>query len=641
MIKTFGVLRMVQSGPVYFDLKAPPQLLKIIIPIFVSLILFVITLFVVVMPRMEELLMERKRESLEALTYVAWRSVKHYADQSAAGNLSVEDAQTLAIAHVRSMRYGDEDKDYYWINDKTPSLIMHPYRPDLEGQDQSLTVDPTGKRFFMAFVEAVKENGAGFVDYQWQWQDNPDKVVPKISYVMEFAPWQWVIGTGVYVEDVRGEIATITRQIIDISIAITGMIVILSGYVIWQGAMVDLRRRKATASLEESEAKYRLLAETAREIIITTDNELLITYVNHTWQEKGGVRLKDLFGKPLHLIIDKDHIKKFDEQVNRLTENHKEAYLFESVFTASNQQRVPVEVTCVLMSLGKNITGYLIAARDITKKKQAEEKAKLQQDQLFQSAKLASLGTLVSGVAHEINNPIATVTLNVQTFQMLWEYLNPVLRKLDNSDRDIFGEGIDYGEISKRIPKLLEDTACGADRIKEIVLSLRDFSGKGSPEKYDSIDINEASRRAVSLVGNLIHKSTHDFQQSYKQGLPEFLGNIQRIQQVFVNLLVNACQAMDDISKPIELSTDLSEDGSSVYFQLYDRGVGIDEEVIGAIKDPFFTTKRDSGSLGLGLSISDTIVRDHGGSLDCTSDPESGTVVRVTFPLYSVEENGN
>ncbi len=629
-----------QFEPAHYDLKIPPQLFKIIFPIIVSVVLFVITLFVVVMPRMEELLMERKREMIQALTHVAWRSVKHYADQSDEGVISIEDAKTLALAHVRSMRYGDENKDYFWINDKTPSLIMHPYRPDLEGQDQSQTVDPTGKRFFLSFIDAVKESGSGFVDYQWQWQDNPDRVVSKISYVMEFAPWQWIIGTGVYVEDVRGEIATITRQILDISIAITGMIIILSGYVIWQGAMVDLRRRKAMASLESSEAKYRLLAETAREIIITTDSELIITYVNQTWLEKGGVNLLDLIGKPVESILNFEHIDKFNEQVNRLNDNPKEAYLFESVFTTSKGQCLPVEVTCVLMPQGKNLTGYLIAARDITKKKKAEEKDRLQQEQLYQSAKLASLGTLVSGVAHEINNPIATVTLNIQTFQMLWEHLDPVFSKLDKIENDIFGEGVEFDEISQRIPKLLEDTAYGADRIRQIVLSLRDFSGKGSPEMNDIIDINEASRRAVSLVGNLIHKSTHDFQQSYKHGLPEFTGNLQRIEQVFVNLLVNACQAMDDIIKPIELSTGLSEGGASVYFQLHDRGVGIDDEVLGSIKDPFFTTKRDSGGIGLGLSISDTIVRNHGGNLEFTSNLGAGTIVRVTFPLSNVEENG-
>ncbi len=292
----------------YYDLKIPPQLFKIIFPILVSVVLFVITLFVVVMPRMEELLMERKREMIQALTEVAWKSVKHYSDLAETRALPEYEAKQRALDHIRDLRYGEEQKDYFWINDKVPALVMHPYRPDLEGQDQSQTVDPTGKHFFLSFIEAVEDDGAGFVDYQWQWQDNPHKVVPKISYVKEFAPWQWIIGTGVYVEDVRDEIETITRQILDISIAITAMIILLSGYVIWQGAMVDLRRRRASASLEASEAKYRLLAETAREIIITTDSDLSITYVNQTWLEKGEAELETLIGQSVHTLLDAEYI---------------------------------------------------------------------------------------------------------------------------------------------------------------------------------------------------------------------------------------------------------------------------------------------------------------------------------------------
>ncbi len=622
-----------------FDLKRPPQLLKFIFPILVSVILFVITLFVVIMPRMEGLLMERKREMIQALIDVAWKSVKHYSDQAQAGIISTDVAKKKALFHVRNMRYGEGERDYFWINDKQPKLIMHPYRPDLEGKDQSQTIDPTGKRFFMSFIEAVKKNGAGFVDYQWQWQDNPDKVVPKISYVREFAPWQWIIGTGVYVEDVHNEIEKITHRILTISIVITSIIVILSGYVIWQGAMVDLRRRRATVSLATSEAKYRLLAETAREIIITTDSDLHITYANQTWLNTDGVALEHLVGNSIYTILDPNHIEKFNKQVKHISDNHKEAYLFDSLFLTSSGHTVPVEATCVLMpQLDKNY-GYLIAARDITEKKKAEAKAQLQQEQVYQSAKLASLGTLVSGVAHEINNPISTVTLNIQIFQKIWGHIAPILSRLNNENPELFGAGMDFTEIEQRIPKLLDDTADGADRVRGIVLSLRDFSGKGSPEMHDSININQASRRAIGLVQNLIKKTKTDFQQSYKEDLPEFTGNLQRIEQVIVNLLVNACQAMENINKPIELSTGWDKDNEEVYMELYDKGVGINDEIIASIKDPFFTTKRDSGGIGLGLSISDTIVKDHGGRLTFTSQPEVGTIVRLTFPVAPNDNN--
>ena len=109
------------------------------------------------------------------------------------------------------MRYGPESKDYFWINDMQPRLIMHPYRTDLEGKDIAGFTDPSGKHLFVEVVRTVKNSGAGYVDYQWQWKDDPDRIVPKISYVKGFDPWGWIIGTGIYVEDVHTEIAAITR----------------------------------------------------------------------------------------------------------------------------------------------------------------------------------------------------------------------------------------------------------------------------------------------------------------------------------------------------------------------------------------------------------------------------------------------
>ena len=120
-----------------------------------------------------------------------------------------EQAQREAAARIELLRYGDEGKDYFWITDMHPTMVMHPYLPELDGQDLTNYEDQRGKTLFVAFVEAVRENGSGFVDYYWQWKDDPDRIVPKLSYVEEFEPWQWVIGTGIYIEDVNAAIARV------------------------------------------------------------------------------------------------------------------------------------------------------------------------------------------------------------------------------------------------------------------------------------------------------------------------------------------------------------------------------------------------------------------------------------------------
>ena len=110
------------------------------------------------------------------------------------------------------MRWGDEGKDYFWITDTHPTMIMHPYLPELDGQDLTTYKDKAGKHLFVEMVDEVETDGSGFVEYYWQYKDDPSRIVPKLSYVQEFKPWQWVVGTGIYVDDVDAAIASRAAQ---------------------------------------------------------------------------------------------------------------------------------------------------------------------------------------------------------------------------------------------------------------------------------------------------------------------------------------------------------------------------------------------------------------------------------------------
>jgi signal transduction histidine kinase len=144
--------------------------------------------------------------------------------------------------------------------------------------------------------------------------------------------------------------------------------------------------------------------------------------------------------------------------------------------------------------------------------------------------------------------------------------------------------------------------------------------------------------KAVGLVSNLIKKSTNNFKVAYMTHPPLFRGNAQRLEQVIINLVMNACQALPDNDKGVRISTGKDESGSSVYVDIQDQGVGIPPEKIQQITDPFFTTKRDGGGTGLGLAISDRIVRDHQGRMNFSSTPGKGTHVRISFPVQTFEK---
>ena len=150
---------------------------------------------------MKKRMIEEKRLKTTHVVETAHGVLRHYHELSETGKMSLSSAKAAAIAEIRAFRYAE--KEYFWINDLTPRMVMHPFKPELEGKDLSDYKDPQGKRLFVEFANVVRQDKAGFVDYMWE--KPGDKVpVPKISYVKGFEPWGWIIGSGIYVDDVNG-----------------------------------------------------------------------------------------------------------------------------------------------------------------------------------------------------------------------------------------------------------------------------------------------------------------------------------------------------------------------------------------------------------------------------------------------------
>jgi signal transduction histidine kinase len=257
---------------------APSDVIRVIVAPLLACILFIITLFGLVLPVAKDNLLAQKKDSIAILTQTAANILSYYNELVQSGKLTEETARIMAEQQFRQLRYGSDNKDYFWITDLHPRMVMHPYRPDLEGQDLSRYADLNGKKLFMEFVHKVSQDGSGYVPYLWQWKDLPEQIVPKLSYVMLFEPWGWVIGTGVYLDDLHREFARTSRKLIFISALILTMIFILSAIIIHQGvketgkrlsAEQELRKhndqldelvKHRTADLEEALSKVRLLS---------------------------------------------------------------------------------------------------------------------------------------------------------------------------------------------------------------------------------------------------------------------------------------------------------------------------------------------------------------------------------------------
>lgn len=270
--------------------------------------------------------------------------------------------------------------------------------------------------------------------------------------------------------------------------------------------------------------------------------------------------------------------------------------------------------------------------QEIAERKRAEEALRMHQEQLIQADKMTALGILVSGVAHEINNPNGLVLMNTPVILEAFRDAEPILDQHFGQKGDFLLGGLKYSRMRTEIPLMLSDVLEGAKRIKRTVEDLKDFARRNDSAPMEPIDLTSLVRTSVRLLDNLIKKTTNHFHVHCEEGLPPVRGNSQRIEQVIVNLVLNACQALPDSEKGIVLRTFHDETTGENVFEVKDEGVGIAGENMHHLTDPFFTTKREAGGTGLGLSLSATIVKEHGGSLSFSSKFGEGTTVRLGLP---------
>jgi len=246
--------------------------------------------------------MNGKREMIKELTNSALSILSEYENDERDGILTREEAQEHAKTKIEYLRYGEENKDYFWITDMTPVMIMHPFRKDLNGKDLTNFTDPGGKRLFVEFVETVRKSDQGYVDYMWQWKDDPLHIVPKLSYVEIFKPWNWVIGTGIYIEDVKKEISFLTKKMLWISMAISLVIAVLLFYIIKQSLGLERKRIIAVNELHKSKEKFRTLVEAATEgLIMLIDGK--ISFSNSVISKMTGYESSELLNRSISEII--------------------------------------------------------------------------------------------------------------------------------------------------------------------------------------------------------------------------------------------------------------------------------------------------------------------------------------------------
>lgn len=231
----------------------------VILPSVLTILLFIITIFFVIIPSFENMIIDRKKEMILELTQTAWSLMDEYNTDAENGLLSIDEAKKVASSKIEKIRYGSTSEDYFWIIDKQPNMIMHPYRKDLIGGSLANYRDSNGKKLFVEAVKNVEETGDAYIDYFWQWKNDSSKIVPKLSYVKLFEPWDWIVGTGIYLEDVRDEIDAMERSVLWFSLIILLIISFILIYSIRNSLKIEKRRQNIAKTLKHSRNKYQSL----------------------------------------------------------------------------------------------------------------------------------------------------------------------------------------------------------------------------------------------------------------------------------------------------------------------------------------------------------------------------------------------
>ncbi len=271
--------------------------IKINIRLWLQTILALVGVFVVTaisLSMFHSTLMQEKEQQTRKLVESAHSILVAQHGMIAQGTMDEAAAKASALEIIKDLRY--DETNYFWINDMHPTMVMHPIKPALDGKDLSDIKDPNGKKLFVAFAEMVKENGKGFVPYLWPnpKSDNPDKPVAKLSYVMGFKPWGWVIGSGIYIDDVE---STFQKQLVAMGTAVISILALLAGlsFIIIRSILIPLHNTTAAMddiSQGEGDLTARLDSSGKDELSV-----LSIAFNRYTEKIQGIIRqVKDTTG---------------------------------------------------------------------------------------------------------------------------------------------------------------------------------------------------------------------------------------------------------------------------------------------------------------------------------------------------------
>ena len=450
---------------------------NIVLPTIIAVGLFVASIFVVIIPAFHSNMMAGKKEMIRELTEAAESIVERYIAQEKSGLISLSEAQAKAAGEIGEIRYGSEMKDYFWITDMHPRMIMHAYRRDLVGADLSDYVDEenrSGKRLFVEFVKLVETDNEGYLEYHWQWKDDPGRMALKLSYVKGIPEWGWIIGTGIYIHDVEEEINSLTNKMLWALLLISGIVALIILYVVSQSRKIENDRLRAETGLLEAKERYRALVEASNEgyvLIVEGDN----IYSNHTLQRMVGYSEEELVKDGVwELLLPASDLNNYGRrQIEKLLNGDSSATEFEAQVRTKGGSLVDVVMSPSRIFFSQK-NGHVVTIRKIMGKNLAIDKGSLDEIRSYE---------LPIGIHTEIENSKSV------------GHIIHVMNRLSLMIRDMTIYGVNSGAIREAICNIFEITMK-----KFIKLTLAEMSDE--PVDFAFITLGSNARHEMTMFSD-------------------------------------------------------------------------------------------------------------------------------------------
>ncbi len=390
--------------------------------------------------------------------------------------------------------------------------------------------------------------------------------------------------------------------------------------------------RASLATLTESEKKHRQFFEKVSDALIIFDEQSQeIEDVNFSALQLFGFSKEEWINTPFRDICAEKE-QALSAILHGISKVSKKRQIVAARFVRKDGSNFPGAVYSFSFE-SRNEIKILASIRDISEKLKTEEKLQKSQEQLFQAQKMESLGILVAGVAHEINNPINLIMYNIPLMKKIWNDFKPVFKENENKQPNIKYGGLTYRFINENLDQLIDDMDMAAKRVETIISRLKDFSRKSNTIDKSDISINDAVNNALRLAQSTLKKSRVSLHEKLSENIPLIKGHLQSIEQIVLNLVINANESIEHDQGKIQISTEFLEFEKTILLKVQDNGKGMSSDTLEKVFDPFFTKKQTEGGTGLGLSVTYSLIKTHGGEITCQSKQGEGTIFTVSLPV--------